>query len=251
MKRYFLKTLCVFGAAVALLSLHLNVRAQAGQSGAGKSVWDGVFSEDQAQRGRISYNKSCSGCHRPDLSGFEAVLKGQQFMDHWGQDSVDSLFSNIKRSMPRNDPGSLDSPTYVDIVSYILQQNGFPSGTSELKAESLKDVRITGKDGGDQLPIGALVQVYGCVKEDPANTWIVNKATNAVRTRDPDKSSDADLKAAEAKLPGTATFVLVDAGFYHPERKKDQMVEAKGFLTAGSPPGINPTSLSALTTTCQ
>src|SRR5579885_432573 len=148
MRRFPLKTLCLMIAVIAVLSLHFKVHAQASQSATGKTVWDGVFSEDQAQRGRISYNKSCSGCHRPDLSGFESALKGQKFMDHWGQDSVDSLYSNIKRSMPRNEPGSLDSATYVDIISYILQQNGFPSGTSELKADGLKEIQVVGKDGG-------------------------------------------------------------------------------------------------------
>jgi quinoprotein glucose dehydrogenase len=238
-------------AFVAVLTLHFNVHAQASPAGAGKSVWDGVFSEDQAQRGRISYNKSCSGCHRADLTGFESALKGQKFMDHWGQDNVDSLYSNIKRSMPRNEPGSLDSATYVDIISYVLQQNGFPSGTADLKAESLKDIQITGKDGAEELPNGALVQVYGCVKEDPAKTWIISKASRAIRTRNPDKSSDEDLKAAEAKLPGSASYLLVDATFYHPERYKDHLVEAKGFLAADATHGLNLTSLSPLSAACQ
>jgi hypothetical protein len=153
--------------------------------------------------------------------------------------------------MPRNEPGSLDSATYVDIISYILQQNGFPSGASELKAEALKDIQVIGKDGSEELPNGALVQVYGCVTEDAPKTWSVSKASRAIRTRNPDKSSDEDLKAAEAKLPGTATYRLVDADFYHPERYKDHLVEAKGFLAADATKGISVTSLSPLSNACQ
>ena len=150
-------------------------------------------------------------------------------MDRWREDSLDSLFSNISKSMPRNNPGSLDKATYVDIVAYILQQNAFPTGGSELKADILKDIQLTGKEGAEPLPAGALVQAYGCMKENPANTWVLTNATNALRTRNPDKSSDADLKAAEAKVPGTANYRLIDAAFYHPERYKGHhMAEAKG-----------------------
>jgi quinoprotein glucose dehydrogenase len=251
MKGSFLRTLSLTAAVAAVLSLHFNVHAQASQSNADKSVWNGVFSEDQAQRGRLSYNKSCAGCHRPDLSGFEGVLSGQKFMDHWGEDSLDSLYSNIKKSMPRNEPGSLDSATYVDIISYVLQQNGFPSGESELNADSLKNIQVIGRDGPGELPNGALIQVYGCIKEDPANTWTLRTATKAIRTRNPDKSSDEALKTAETKLPGKSTYRLIDAAFYHPERHKDHAVEVKGFLVADPTPGINPTALSALSTTCQ
>src|SRR5262249_55807962 len=145
--------------------------------------------------------------------------------------------------MPRNEPGSLDAPTYVDIVAYILQQNGFPPGTSELKAGELKDIQLTGKEGAEPLPLGALVQAYGCIKEDTANTWVLSNATNAVRTRNPDKSSDTDLKEAEAKVPGSTTYRLVDAAFYHPERIKGRMAEAKGFLVKDSTEGISLTAL--------
>ena len=28
------------------------------------SIWDGVYTEPQAERGRVLYRQSCSGCHR-------------------------------------------------------------------------------------------------------------------------------------------------------------------------------------------
>jgi mono/diheme cytochrome c family protein len=243
MQSYLSKTIGCLTLGLTMLTLSVNAQ--------NRTVWDGVFSEEQAQRGRTSYNVSCSGCHRPDLSGFEGALRGQKFVDHWREDSLESLYSNIKKSMPRNNPGSLEPATYVDIVAYILQQNDFPVGASELKSDALKDIQVTGKDGAEPLPGGALVQTYGCVKEDPAGVWVVQQATYAVRTRNPDKSSDADLKAAEARLPGKATYRLVDATFYHPERYKNHMVEAKGFLISDPSEGINPTSLAALSNSCQ
>jgi mono/diheme cytochrome c family protein len=220
------------------------------QTASGKTIWDGVFSEEQVARGRTAYNISCASCHRSDLSGFESALRGQRFMDHWREDSLESLYSNIKKSMPRNEPGSLESATYVDIIAYILQQNGFPTGASELKADLLKSIQLTGKEGAEPLPAGALVQAYGCIKEEPSNTWLLTYATNAVRTRNPDKSSDSDLKTAEAKLPGKASYRLVDAPFYHPERYRGQMAEAKGFLVSDPSEGISLTTLAPLSISC-
>src|SRR5215475_8514562 len=108
MRSCLLKTIGCIAVSLTTLTISAIAQNQSAQPDS-KTVWDGVFSEAQAQRGRTSYNKSCSGCHRPDLGGFEGVLRGQKFMDHWREDSLDSLFSNISRSMPRSDPGSLDA----------------------------------------------------------------------------------------------------------------------------------------------
>jgi hypothetical protein len=231
-------------AAMSLLVMPLRIHSQDSRSSSNKTVWDGVFSEDQASRGRASYNASCASCHRDDLTGYEGALKGQKFVDRWREDALESLYSNIKRSMPRNAPGTLETATYLDIVAYILQQNGFPAGVSDLSPGNLKSIQVTGKNGTESLPIGALVQVYGCIKENLANAWTLTGATNAFRTRNPDKSSDADLKQAQAELPGDANYPVVDAAFYHPERYKDQMAEVKGFLVADPRDGISVTSLA-------
>jgi len=228
----------------------LQIHAQASRSTGTTTVWDGVFSEDQALRGRNSYNASCASCHRADLTGYEGALKGRKFMDRWREDALESLYSNIKRSMPRNAPGSLETATYLDIIAYILQQNGFPTGVSDLSSDNLKSIQVTGNNGTESLPIGALVQVYGCIRENHANAWTLTGATKAIRTRNPDKSSDADLKQAQAKLPDDANYPVVDAAFYHPERYKDQMVEVKGFLVANPKDGISVTSLTPLSAPC-
>jgi hypothetical protein len=46
--------------------------------------------------------------------------------------------------MPPNDPGTLSRQQIVDILSYVLSVNGFPSGKTELdsKPEVLKQIRI-------------------------------------------------------------------------------------------------------------
>jgi cytochrome c5 len=237
-------------AALSVLVTPLRIHTQDPQSSSRKTVWDGVFSEDQARRGRASYNASCATCHRTDLTGYENALKGQKFMDRWREDALESLYSNIKRSMPRNAPGTLETATYLDIVAYILEQNGFPAGAWDLSPDNLKSIQVTGKNGTESLPTGALVQVYGCIRQNPANAWTLAGATKAVRTRNPDRSSDAALKELQVPLPGDANYPLVDAAFYHPERYKDEMAEVKGFLVADPRDGISVTSIVSLFTPC-
>src|SRR5688500_8267411 len=67
-----------------------------------KTVWQGVYTPAQAMRGRKQYETSCSGCHGTALSGGSALpLKGQMFMDSWGEDNLKSLFDVIQKTMPR------------------------------------------------------------------------------------------------------------------------------------------------------
>ena len=34
--------------------------------------------------------------------------------------------------MPEDNPGGLPAQTYTDIIAYVLELNGYPSGTTEL-----------------------------------------------------------------------------------------------------------------------
>ena len=237
-----------FQSALLLLVLAIDLTAQ---SPPAKSIWDGVYSEAQATRGAEAYRAACSGCHRADLSGFNGALIGTSFMNRWREDNLNSLFTNIKTTMPRNNPGILKAEMYLDIVSYILQQNSFPTGDNELREDALKTIQIVGKGGAEALPAGALAQTYGCITAAPDNTWLLTRATAPTRTRNPDKSSDEDLKTAQAAAAGSQTFRLVDAAFYHPERHKDERVEAKGFLMKDPADGLSLTSLTTISATCQ
>jgi hypothetical protein len=51
--------------------------------------------------------------------------------------------------MPPNDPGFLELSEYRDIVSYLLRQNGYPSGETELPADAsiLMNIRFDVRGG--------------------------------------------------------------------------------------------------------
>src|SRR6266581_5889025 len=111
-----------------------------------QSVWDGVYTEEQANRGEMLYARRCARCHAADLTGGEIApaLNNAEFKSNWSGLSVDDLLERIKVSMPQDDPGSLSRQQTADIVAFVLFKNGFPEGKTELarEAEVLKGIRF-------------------------------------------------------------------------------------------------------------
>jgi len=109
-----------------------------------QSVWDGVYTEEQAARGGALYSQKCAQCHAADLSGGEMApaLASSDFKSNWSGLSVDDLFERIKVSMPGDDPGTMSRQETADIVAFVFSKNGFPAGKSELvrEAEVLKQI---------------------------------------------------------------------------------------------------------------
>jgi mono/diheme cytochrome c family protein len=68
------------------------------------SIWDGVYTEEQAKRGEPLYTATCASCHGPDLSGGEMApgLTGGEFRSDWDGLSVGDLFERTRVSMPQN-----------------------------------------------------------------------------------------------------------------------------------------------------
>jgi S-disulfanyl-L-cysteine oxidoreductase SoxD len=114
-----------------------------------KTTLDGVFSDAQAARGKAQYNTSCSACHMEDLSGSGQALPlaGDGFSDIWEGQTLSDMFDLIQGTMPQDKPGSLTPDQALDVMSYILQYNKFPSGKDDLKGDpdTLKNILITKK----------------------------------------------------------------------------------------------------------
>jgi mono/diheme cytochrome c family protein len=116
---------------------------------ASKTTLDGVYTDDEAARGKAQYNTSCSSCHMEDLSGSGQALPlaGDAFMDIWEGQTMYDLLGLVQGTMPQDKPGSLTPDASLDVISYILQQNKFPAGKADLKndPDALKDILITKK----------------------------------------------------------------------------------------------------------
>lgn len=217
-----------------------------------RTVWDGVYTQAQAERGRNAFLATCARCHGDDLAGFRGAMDGERFMEGWGEDTVQSLYDRIHTTMPPGQAGSIPDQAYVDIVAFFLGRNKFPTGEKELSVEGLDEIRIEGKDGPTAVPSFAMVQVIGCLTQEAPDVYKVTTATEAVRARDPKESVGAELEAAKAAPLGKATYDLLRNVIYlEPEGLVGKKIEVKGFLIRDDKGDrINVSTLQALADTC-
>lgn len=214
------------------------------------TVWDGVYTNEQAVRGNTAYNANCAACHRSDLGGAQGrPLAGAKFFESWGEDTLDSLFSVIRQRMPENRPGSLEESSYLDILAYILQRNEYPPGPTALTADSVKTILVVGKSGPAPVPNFSLVRVVGCLQEASPGKWQLVGASEPARTRDPAPSKDIERERSLAAAPGTLAFELMDA-YDEPNGHAGKRVEVKGLLMRGKPDKVNFSSLQVLAPGC-
>src|SRR5262249_39065529 len=90
-----------------------------------RSVWDGVYTKEQAGRGDKLYKNQCAACYGATLSGGEAAppLAGGEFLSNWNGLSLGDLFERIRVSMPQDHPGRLSREQNAEILSYMLSIN--------------------------------------------------------------------------------------------------------------------------------
>ncbi len=129
----------------ALASPVWLLRAQAPEAES-RSVWDGVYTEDQAKRGEAIYRKECAACHGAVLAGGESAppLTGGPFLANWNGLTMGDLFDRIRKTMPQTNPGRLTRQQDADILAFMLSVNKFPAGKTELyrQSEMLKEIRF-------------------------------------------------------------------------------------------------------------
>jgi mono/diheme cytochrome c family protein len=228
------------------------VRAAQSAPPAARTVWSGVYTEDQAGRGKAIYDASCISCHGPELGGLDGpALAGNDFLRNWLEDDLGSLFAKVHRRMPADAPGSLSEREAVDVVSYLLRMNEFPAGSQELLPDerSLSAIRVENKSGPGPVPNFSLVRVVGCLSQRPDSTWVLTRGTDPVRSRE--GGPDAPAAPGSAATLGSQTFQLMDVASSRPESYKGQIVRVKGLLMR-QPEGmrLNVTSVQASGLTC-
>jgi mono/diheme cytochrome c family protein len=107
------------------------------------TVWDGVYTLEQAARGEKLYAQHCAQCHGDTLGGVESAppLTGDQFNGNWEGLALGDLFERMRVSMPLDRPGTLSRAENADILAHVLRVGGFPSGEKPLDAGALASIR--------------------------------------------------------------------------------------------------------------
>lgn len=99
-----------------------------------RSVWDGVYTQEQATKGDELYLKQCVSCHGPSMEGGEMApgLADGAFRANWNGMTVGDLYDRIHEGMPPDSPGMLSRQEVAEILARMLNANGFPPGEKEL-----------------------------------------------------------------------------------------------------------------------
>lgn len=125
-------------------------RAAAGArptSAAGHTQAPALYTADQAAKGALAYYRNCAMCHGPNLDGQPAgysgpALKGPDFADPSYDFHVKDIFNFVAKLMPAATPGSLSHEQDVQIMAFLLQQNGYPPGDNELVYEEAQNSAV-------------------------------------------------------------------------------------------------------------
>lgn len=99
---------------------------------------NGVYSAEQAQRGREAFTEVCRECHS------SSEFRGRDFEFTWRRRTAWDLYRELRRTMPEDFPGALAPQTYVDVIAYVLEINDYAPGGVELvpDEESLRRVPL-------------------------------------------------------------------------------------------------------------
>jgi hypothetical protein len=152
-------------------------------------------------------------------------------MSTWGGEPIDRLFSKIRDTMPPNFGTVLDDAAKLDIVTYILQTNGYPAGARDLPltGDDLATVQILAKGEQAKVQNFSLVEVVGCLARGAGNGWVLTRTSDPAATRD-DVPPAAALSVAAAKPLGTQTFALLSAAPFSPEAHHGHKMAARGLV---------------------
>jgi len=210
----------------------------------GPTVWDGVFTDAQADRATGIFSQSCERCHTLTSEGTRP-LSGDKFWEGYTQKTVGDLLNFVKTNMPNGQGGSLPGPTYNDLVALILKSNGFPAGKTEVTPETVANVQIIPKDGPGELPNNTLVRVVGCLAPKSGSDWTLTSATTPQRI---DKTGPVPEDATRPLGDRTVTlkFVLNRLDTFVGQR----MAVTGILIGAGGVNGINVATVNRVAEAC-
>jgi quinoprotein glucose dehydrogenase len=234
--------------SVVALALFSRTPSATAQNSAAP-IWNGVFTNEQAERGKADFAQSCTRCHGQDLAGQTAPsLNGNRFITAWENENLYKLFVKIRDTMPPNFGTILTDDAKLDVMAFILRTNGYPTGSEELKvdAEKLEGIQVVRKGASQVVTNFSVVKVVGCLSPGPNRTWNLNDATDPVLSRD-QASTPEELKRAQGIPAGKQTFHLVNIAGFDPQQHSGQRVDIKGLVYKDDKDArINVTSLQMI-----
>lgn len=215
------------------------------QAPAAKTVWDGAYTDAQAERAKGEFGASCARCHTLTAEGARPLV-GPQFWQVNTQKTVGDLLKFVSANMPNGQgAGSLSASSYNDLVALILKSNGFPPGPAEVAPENVANILIIPKDGPGELPANTLVRVVGCLAPKQGADWSITNATAPRRVDKPGTApEDATTELGDRTMALKFVLSRLDASV-------GKRVSVSGLLLgAGGSDGINVSMVTRVGDTC-
>ena len=122
----------VWGGVIALTVAVSFVSAMPAQ----KTTNDGIYSKVQADAAKPKFEKLCSGCHAFTVAAKkqekDLPLGDEPFLKKWEGRSLDELLTLIVTTMPNDGSAVISDEEGLNLLAYVLQQNGFAPGKAPL-----------------------------------------------------------------------------------------------------------------------
>ena len=94
-----------------------------------QSTLGGVFTEKQASRGEAHFRSVCANCHGIREFTSPGIFRA------WSGRPIRELLEMVASLMPDDNPGGLERQVYVDVMAYLLAENGYPAGDNDLPSD--------------------------------------------------------------------------------------------------------------------
>lgn len=118
----------------------------AAAEGGERTIFDGVYTEEQADRGMGFFGTDCATCHSNTARGSSAApgLIGYTLDSKYADQPLYTYFDYMRSNMPPGNAGWFTDQEYADIVAYLLELHGAPAGDTELEGteEALSAIMI-------------------------------------------------------------------------------------------------------------
>jgi mono/diheme cytochrome c family protein len=132
----------VLATALNLIS-PAGVAQQASVTGGKASVWSGIYTKAQNERGEGVHSASCASCHgtrlngagQPDMPPSPAIAR-EGFLRKWAGRNVAELFEYVRTKMPPDAPGRLGNQETADAIAHMFAMSNMPAGDKELPTDT-------------------------------------------------------------------------------------------------------------------
>ncbi len=105
-----------------------------------KTSNDGIYTNAQADGAKAQYDKICAGCHAFTVAAIkrpeDLPLGDEPFLKKWEGRTLSELITVIVMTMPNDGSAVVNDDEAVNLLAYMLQQNGFPAGAAPLTKET-------------------------------------------------------------------------------------------------------------------